>query len=485
MENRLKILWIEDNAERFAVKLSKLDNTDSRCFTVRPVGDLEELLAFRPSVEGAEYPDFDVAVCDFNLVASDLVIEEAQAAGLKARAAGLMIGVLLALREPGRPRAIVPYSGSPEEFGDNWLLLKSYLPEAVVLADEFDADKLEQMKVFAAAADAFRTSVERLAQQLLVHFSDETVRWLLAVAEDPTALDDRHRLIEIVYSGGIRRIPAAALFYREARQAAMPGSAGEMAAAIAEFVARVNLRNPDLQAARHLAGEYWRLSTTEASIEAYERAPADAATPPTRDVSRWLTTENQYSNWPKAFAALELCLKAYVEQVSVPEALDLAWWELEDASQVDINKVQDLVLAAVNGSKDSFFGRCLMDLIHEQREAGVTDFETLKDRLSGLDVSPNRLELWEERWVRSVDPLPRPGQATRSVSARGGIGRGLSRYFTERIGAPDNPGAAKGIILGSPVLPPALAAMAKRFAFELIPPRLTWPAFITVGGRNA
>lgn len=478
MESRLQVLWIEDNAERFAIKLSMLNAWEDRCFRVRAVGDLEQLLDFRPCSERTEYPDFDVAVCDFNLVGGQLIDREAQAAGLGARAAGLMIGVLLALREPGRPRAIVPYSGSPEEFGDNWLLLKNYLPSAVVLADEFDADKLEKPMVFASASAAFRTSIERLAQQVLVHFSDDTVRWFLAVAEDPAALSDRHREIEIVYSGGIRRMPAAALFYREELLDSGESASSNMAAAIRDFVGRIDLQNPDLKAARSLAAEYWHRSTSEQSIEAYERGSADVEPGGVAERGRWLIKE-QYNNWVKSFAALELCIRAYVEQVSVPEALDLAWLKIENASAVDINAVHDLVLADADGSARSFFSDCLLSLLEEQREAGVTDFETLMDRLSGLDTSPNRLESWEERWVRAVDPVPRRGQATRTVNAREMIGRGLSRYFTERVGAPDNAGAAKGIIQGAPVLPPALAMMAKRFAYELIPPRLTKPQFVT------
>lgn len=483
-DGRLQIIWIEDQAERFAIKLTTLDKDDAKCFQVRAVGELEELLTFRSGgAGGLEYPQFDIAVCDFNLVSSEFEVEGVEEAGLKAQAAGLMIGVLLALREPGRPRGIVPYSGSPEQFGENWRLLKSYLPEAVVLSEEFEASKLARGAVFAAAASAFRESIVRLAADARLHFRDETVHWLLAVADDPVKLDDQHRNLEIIYSGGTRSIATAALFYSEHIRDSVAGGNAHVAAAVKNFVQQLNLTSEDTRAGRQLADTYWRTSTSPASLAAYG-VPVEGIGGAGRETARWLTTESGFGEWSKAFAAIDLCIRAYVEQVSVIEALDLVWWELDDASSVDITEVQALVLDFVDAPEGSFFAGCLAALIDDLREDAVFDFETLKDRVSGMQASRNPVELWEERWVRAVDPMPKSGQAVRNVGPRERIGTGLSRYLTERLDAPVQPGAAKGIIQGAALLPPELMTMARRLAFEMIPPRLTWPSFLARAGRT-
>ena len=155
-DGRIKILCLDDEvADRIAKEDHYPDVTKrySPYFAISGVlslPDLRDVIASSgryPSKYGYDRIEapYDVYLLDFRMCDSkeDCRLREHIESGVHAPAAGLLAGMLTALRWPTHPQAIVPYSGHGlEEIGDVWHLCRGFCPESIHLVDVLDSLKI-------------------------------------------------------------------------------------------------------------------------------------------------------------------------------------------------------------------------------------------------------------------------------------------------------------------------------------------------------
>ena len=500
-DGRLKVLWLDDTIDRVApwagaaldyepwfslvyvthpADMTQLiDESEGRCV----LGDSGRLLY---DLEGAP---FDAYLVDFRLcdkIDDGCMLEAHLEAGLHAPSAGLLVGILTALRWPKHPQALVPYSGYDEEFGQIWRLTQQFCPSTISVLwddsitkgtrDQKSLLKLLPVQCRKALASAVASSEAVLPLR-------EHDRWDELLDEKNGDAIPATEKIWFSTECGVRPYMLGSLFHDVLDEAAQAVPAADVRA----WLSSLPVTDPIVRQARRLAQFYWKLRWNDISQDIYSvmrelrqgvEMPGLQPSPPSYPwLCHWKRKGNARDDSVQRIrlALLYLYLLEHEDrirrrrqQVVIPEEVRRFLEVVRDDNRNVEELLEDLQNAArLSGCLDKYHE--LIGEFLEFVESGV-----LTDPIRGI-VADRDLDLSELDIVRLVDPFPTAWDGALSLDEGSKIGKGLTRLDMDGVPTLD----VRGLLAGdASSLTPAELLCARAFAREIMPSEEDWPSWL-------
>jgi hypothetical protein len=272
-DGRITLVWIEDNHKsRATPTLVEQVRPWFRLFVVQNPSDLHELLN---SVAADTVLPADIYIVDFRLCnyAKECQDTDHQGTGIHAPAAGLILGVLTALRFPTYPQCLIPYSVHPDEFTDVWALVSGFCPPSVEIhtgSIDKDTDLAQMLK--APGLPGYRQVLEDSAAGGMLHIPLDDYRRLSSMVEkasENSAGVSGEEQIYILSDNGVRKMKVGSLFFDTLFMDDF-GTWVVPPDSVRAWLSRMPAKTDQVVLqARALTDFYWNLADTEASRLTY------------------------------------------------------------------------------------------------------------------------------------------------------------------------------------------------------------------------
>jgi len=279
-DGRLNVFWIEDKPDDIIPH--ELERRYRKWLSLAVAQRPDEVKSILDgngalSRDGSGYSALpaDVYWTDFRLADSksdrvQTLVEQ----GLYAPSAGLIVGVLTALRYTDQVQVLVPYSGFKSEFGDVWRLFRYLTPDDihVVWEEALGGKQIDAKTLLHLTAKEYRSALTASLVEGRVHIPVEhQLYWKEKTKEEGTV--SAEDILYLSTNRGIRRLKVGSLFMDH------PGIWEEEDAlpieeTIGPWFREIPAIDPDESEARMLADLYWSLRHHPVSIKRYAKVRA-------------------------------------------------------------------------------------------------------------------------------------------------------------------------------------------------------------------
>jgi hypothetical protein len=503
-DGRLKVLWLDDTIDRIAPwSGAALDFEPwfSLVYATHP-DDIRKLIedsaspctrsdGGQPLYDLGDAP-FDAYLVDFRLcdkIDDGCMKEDHLEAGLHAPSAGLLVGILAALRWPAHPQALIPYSGYDEEFGQIWRLTQQFCPPAIsVLWDDSitkgTRDQESLLKLLPVQFRRALSSAARSADVVMPLRERDRLETLLEGVDGGTVAADE--LVWLSTTCGLRPFLVGALFHDVLDQVNRTVPAAE----IRKWISTFPVADAITRQARRLAEFYWRLKCNEVSRDIYSimrslRQGADLPGLPSHPPSYpWLCSWKRKGEGRDESVQLirlaVLCLylrqhddrvRRRRQQADIPDDVRNLLLVLRDDERSIEELLGDLENAArMDGCLDRYHE--LIASFLEFVESGAV-VDPIRNVIADREIDVDEYDI-----VRLVDPFPAAWDGPLSLDESMKVGKGLTRLNMDGVPTLD----VKGLLSGdASSLTPAELLCARRYARELMPSDEDWPDWLRFG----
>jgi hypothetical protein len=499
-DGRIKVLWIDDHFDELIPPATTLIRPWFAVQCVCGPADIKSLI----DASGAEAVPgpgdaydrtglpFDVYLLDFRLCDRKHVdgwceSPAHQRLGAHAPAAGLLLGLLTALRFSTHPQALLPYSAHEEEFGDTWNLCKTFCPQNIqVLADRSSSKSEAGFSVLLRRVpDLFRKALEHALRDEVIQMPfAERNRWEKRLAGGGTLQATEH--LEFVGQYGRRHFLLGGLFYD-----CCSDNETVPATAVREWLDVVPATGPVIAQALELAGWFWMLRQDPLSqwvysiIEITRRGGSVSDLPPAPPSLPWLgewKVAGEHINEVRRLVVLFLLLEEEAHRVELRRRIEGG----EDDDAEAFFDYLRLLRREPGTSAAAYDGTPLANALAQRQPEEVSAFMQMLDRV--LTACPReaggpfdsfhlplfvhlsrRGPLREGDVVRLLDPLPPSWDVTLSLDKSQKVGAGLARLSLD----------VKSLLAGDgSALSANESSLCRRYARGLMPDSLEWPAWL-------
>lgn len=506
MTGKLQCLWVDDGVELFNPRTFPAEYR--LYFEFQREHNLERLRNMAPCADPRIETSFDIAITDFNLIPrrvrnasleADHDDQEApnlvEQAGLQADAAGFLVGMLLAVNTPDRPKAILPYSGDARQFGAVWNLARHFAPHYIAVAPSTTRSKLETMNdldPLGSAVIAFRQSLATFMLRNACALLPESEALLDSLFGSPSAMIGVKEFIKLRFANTTREFLVGALFFDKLEDPRRTSSI--RAQDVTDFFRDLMIESDVKADAQKIADQAWAASQSVQSVRTYGFNLSIGGEDPPPIVSR---TYGPNSEEPRGIATIDLILRSYVATNSVLEALTMLDDQEEDDLPIDLIP-QKLVERDIvrDREADKHFWRGFDDALITLNIVD-RDAATLGQMLDAIDRNRS-VFTWSARVLRAIHPdtTKRPfpkwpeSREARHTDFEGCLGvmdkaqkqlnrvlrRSLPQEERDRVQT-----AASSLIAGTNTLLGRDRGAALRLALTYVPERLSRPRFIDDG----
>jgi len=504
-DGRLKVLWLDDTIDRIAPWAgAALDYEPwfSLVYATHPedVTKLIDSVTSRHAPTDAdrllydlEGAPFDVYLVDFRLcdkIDDGCMLEAHLEAGLHAPSAGLLVGILTALRWPKHPQALVPYSGYDEEFGQIWRLAQQFCPPIVsVLWDDSvtkgTRDQKSLLKLLPIQCRLALGNAVRSAEVVMP--LKERDRWEALLADDVGKVIPAEEKIWLSTENGVRPYLVGALFHDVLDEQNREVPATDIKA----WISTLPVVDSIGRQARRLAEFYWKLRWNEVSQDVYsvvralKRGVEIPGLPPHPPSYPWLCSWKRKGDGRDTsvrqirLAVLFLFLREHEDRIrhrrqsaEIPDEIR----RLLEVIRDDDREIEELLVdlensARLDGCLDRYH-ELIADFLEFVENGVLTD--PIRDIIAGREHDVAETDI-----VQLVDPFPTTWDSPLSLDESTKVGKGLTRLAIEAVPSLD----VKGLLAGDgSSLTPAEFLCARRFARELMPSEEDWPRWLRSAG---
>ena len=504
-DGRLKVLWLDDTIDRIAPWAGAALDFEpwfSLVYATHP-RDVTELIDDSASRGGPtdgrrllydlEGAPFDVYLVDFRLcdkIDDGCMLEEHLEAGLHAPSAGLLVGILTALRWPRHPQALVPYSGYDEEFGQIWRLARQFCPPtiSVLWDDSVTKGTRDQKSLLNLLPVQCRVALGNAVRSAEVVMPlKERDRWETLLADNAGQTIPAEEKIWLFTECGARPYLAGALFHDVLDELNRTVPETDVRA----WISTLPVADSVEREARRLAEFYWKLRWNEMSQDVYSIVRAlkqDVEVPglqPNPPSYPWLCSWKRKGEGRDTsvrrirLAILFLFLREHEDRIrhrrqhaDVPDEIR----RLLEVIRDDDREIEELLGDLENSARLDGCLERYHDLIAsflEFVESGALT-DPIRDIIAGRE-----LDVAEADIVQLVDPFPTAWDTPLSLDEGLKIGRGLTRLDIDDVPSLN----MKDLLAGDgSSLTPAEFLCARRFARELMPSEEDWPRWLRSAG---